>query len=515
MLNNREISIVFWVIVFLVLLLVYPKTRKHIAKSIKLLTHWKIVVPNLLLYLYLYAIIVLIKKYIYWDDSLIKDSLIFVIVTSTSIFFRTANTNKPHKEIINIIFDMFKISIFIEFIYNFSSDNLLIEILIIPIGMIIGTLVYIVENNKKYYSIKKAIQTIETIFYLYLLLSSIIRFIEMYDNTQTILMTKQFFYAPILTISVIPFLYISIYCMYIERLNIFINRNKILERKFKKRLLLKYIVTSRLSLKKFIKYIHYVAYHPMFISGKYQIKEMEIFHLSQETKIELKKTESNNLILIILGIFFGILTGTVCIIMIRNNHTLFSLKNSIFVLLCYSIIFLILMIFLNIRNNYIYFNILILSLANWLGTLYTLLFLSKKLNINIEKSIFNSALIFLLSTLILSGLVLIFSTRIKKYLKYRYNLYSIEVTFSSSLLPSINNQLILNLDEIKQKLKDDYLILNRVYLKEDTRLQENYVCFKLNGIEKERHNINLDTIYYEIPEKVELFIRKYRPYFNS
>lgn len=515
MLNNRDIAMLIWLFVLFIILLL-PKFRGQSLKVIKSFLHWKLLIPNIIMLAYIWLIIFFIYKLGFWDTSLLKDSILFSILSISSLFMRVATNNEPQKAISKVFFDLIKITVVIKFIVNLTTHSLAFEILIVPVTFFIGSLVITAENNEEYKFIRKTLYTIESLIYIYILASSIFRFIEYLNNNNIGSISKQFFFTPFLTVLLIPFLAISLYLMLCERLNIFIKRNRALSKPEKNQLFFSYIYTSKLNLKKMNKYIHSVVYHPLFINSKNQIKEMEKFHMHQSKKNKEKELSSYNEIQIILvGIFIGALIGTINSITIINKYTLLVLSNSKLVLISYIILIILLNLFFILRRKFSIIQLVLLSSFLWLGSLISISFSINLFKTSLLSDIINQSLMYYLFTLIISVFLFILIKSIKKLKAQKYFDKSLEVIFSSDILPCINNNLINGIQEIKNELDEDLLVLNRVYFYEDLNLNKNEIILKLNGIEKEKIEINRDKIYIDLPKKIKSFVKEYRGYYTK
>jgi len=173
---------------------------------------------------------------------MIKDSILWYILTAFAILFNLNNAGENKDYFKGIIRDNIRLVIVLEFIANIHSFNLWIEMILIPIIISLSILLAVVETKTEFKIIEKPIWTILTTFGLFLLILSIIdiiRSINQYANYTTL---KTFLLPIILTVTFIPCAYLIALFMNYEllfvRIDILLNDKKLI-RYARRRTLLK------------------------------------------------------------------------------------------------------------------------------------------------------------------------------------------------------------------------------------------------------------------------------------
>lgn len=218
-LDNREISILFWLIISFLFLIIYKETRKSVFQMIGIIISSQIGTVILLIFTYILSIVVILQKYGFWEVSLIKETIIwtfgFAIIAALS-------TNKKSKEagyFRRILLDNFKLLVIVEFITNFYVFSLKYELILIPSIVFISLLTAYVEvyskDKPELIPVKKLFDSILIIFGIGVSSFIIYKLFTDIDSLLTLFNLKEFLLPIILTILFIPFIYfITLYSVY-------------------------------------------------------------------------------------------------------------------------------------------------------------------------------------------------------------------------------------------------------------------------------------------------------------
>jgi len=240
--NNRELGSIFWIVLIVLLLLLKKSIRESILRVFFAFIKRKIITMILFSLIYSTSIVYILSQVYLWDPSMIKDSILWYILTAFAILFNLNNAGENKDYFKGIIRDNIRLVIVLEFIANIHSFNLWIEMILIPIIISLSILLAVVETKTEFKIIEKPIWTILTTFGLFLLILSIIdiiRSINQYANYTTL---KTFLLPIILTVTFIPCAYLIALFMNYEllfvRIDILLNDKKLI-RYARRRTLLK------------------------------------------------------------------------------------------------------------------------------------------------------------------------------------------------------------------------------------------------------------------------------------
>ncbi len=169
LLSNREKAVIIWVFLFFIWALLKQDFRQSLLNLLKTFFKKKIIGVVLLMAFYVSTFIYLLKEIGFWDKSLIKESVIWFFGTG---FIMLMNSNEATHDIgyfKKSITNNIKFVLIMEFIINFYSFNIWIEIIIFPILMSIGILSAISETKEENKQAKKITDSLMAIFGVILL----------------------------------------------------------------------------------------------------------------------------------------------------------------------------------------------------------------------------------------------------------------------------------------------------------------------------------------------------------
>src|SRR5262245_31441605 len=132
-LNNREIATAIWLIIALLWALSISGVRRSIRDLLKTFLNVKIVVPFVAMLVYIFLMVTVFKKIGFWDVSATKDTILWTLGSAFATFFNLNKVSEDEHYFKNVILDNIKFILILEFILNFYSFSLAIELALIPI----------------------------------------------------------------------------------------------------------------------------------------------------------------------------------------------------------------------------------------------------------------------------------------------------------------------------------------------------------------------------------------------
>lgn len=213
--NNREIATAFWIIVFLLFVLKKTKVRESIFRLFKSFVTPKILIPFIAYFVYVSLALIFLQKIGYWNTDFIKDSIYWFLFAGIVILGKSAANPVPNNFWKRSVQDHFSIIVILTFLINLYTFSLPIEFLLVPLSFFIVTTGTITEFNPEHSDVASFIHIIQAIFGWFILVAAVVKAIsdfQMLASTETL---KQFFLPIVMTIAVLPFMYlISIYVIY-------------------------------------------------------------------------------------------------------------------------------------------------------------------------------------------------------------------------------------------------------------------------------------------------------------
>lgn len=238
--STRELSLLIWVAILSTTFLSIKSVRQNSKDLLKILFGKQILTIILLLITLVIGIIFLFYKAHLWDKSLLKDTFFWFFGVALVLSYKSGQA-KDFAFFKEIVKDSIKWIIIIEFLVNFYTFSLFIEILLLPIIVIIALLQTISETDKKLEAVTKLMKNITAIFGLFLL--TYVSY-KTFTNSKALLDLNNLFpfiLPIILTIIVLPFIYLL--ALYINYETLFVrircmSKENIIKRHLKKEIFL-------------------------------------------------------------------------------------------------------------------------------------------------------------------------------------------------------------------------------------------------------------------------------------
>ena len=179
---------------------------------------WKIQATILFALLYSIGIVLILFYISYWDNSLLKDSILWFMVSAFIILFNLNDTDKKKNHFKDIVIDNLKIILVFEFVVNIHNFNLLVEFIFIPIMVFLVLIQTTSESMEEYKKVFKFINGTLSVIGLVLIILSVIDIINEFETYASFDTLKSFLLPIILTLSFIPCAYLIALVMKYESL---------------------------------------------------------------------------------------------------------------------------------------------------------------------------------------------------------------------------------------------------------------------------------------------------------
>jgi len=251
-LSNREIATLFWMIVIFTVLIYFSKSSKAFLGVVKALFARKLVYCYIVIVVYLFLMIQILNKTIFWEAYLFKDFTIWLVGFAMVSFFSITKIN-TNSELIKRFLKIFSATIIIDFIINFFTFNLGWELIIIPVVSFIAILQYFAEINKEkagYEKVSSFLKWVLTIIGFSLLGYVIHKLYHNYNEILKINNLKSFLLPVILSVLYFPILLLFASIMKYENIFNEINRYRFIESNRKLKIKLAVLMYGNLNLDK-------------------------------------------------------------------------------------------------------------------------------------------------------------------------------------------------------------------------------------------------------------------------
>lgn len=161
-LSTREIAFISWTLLIIIPFLFFSNIRKSSSNVVSSFFAKKLFVIFLSMTIYATGIILFLKYINLWNVYLLKDSLIWYFTFAFVTLFKVVNSKTP-KVFIKLLNESFKLILFLEFVSNFYTFSLWIEMLTVPLMLLISMLKIVSEKEENNRIVTNLLSTILTI----------------------------------------------------------------------------------------------------------------------------------------------------------------------------------------------------------------------------------------------------------------------------------------------------------------------------------------------------------------
>lgn len=269
-LNTREIAIIIWVIIFLIVIFYIKNLRKAALDVVRAFFSTKLIIPFIGMILYISLILYLLSLIGLFNINLIKDAFFWFFIGAIPLFLKAADIKKKYKNFFrNNIFEFIKLTTVFSFFINFYTFNIIIELILQPVIILIVLLIVVSKSQEKYKPAEKFFSFIFSIIVIYLVFNFLYNIFVNPNGFLKINTGIIYILPPILTITLLPYIYIL--ALYIEYESFYIRL----------KLLIKDLNTYKEVFKKVFK-----KYNLDFFSLADFISEFRIYNIQENKDIE-------------------------------------------------------------------------------------------------------------------------------------------------------------------------------------------------------------------------------------
>lgn len=215
--TNRELAITIWIITFAVWSVFSVRTRPSVVSLVKAFFAWKLTLGYVAMGLYISIILTALRYIGIWSKTPPATILIWIICVAFMMLFKADNVNK-HDFFKSKVKDNLRIVIVMEFIINFYTLDLWLELLLVPLMAVIGGMMVIAERDDQYEPTRKLLNGFMVVIGIGMTLYALRMTVVNYNKFATIATLESFILPIILTLAFLPFVYLTAIFMTYESL---------------------------------------------------------------------------------------------------------------------------------------------------------------------------------------------------------------------------------------------------------------------------------------------------------
>lgn len=206
--NNREIALGCWIIISIIFGL-FTKAGREFFKSVVIIVFSRKMIFLYTIYLSFFSLTVFYLYHAgFWDWLLLKDTVFWGMFVFIPLFSKTIMQAKDARYFIKLIKDNFRLIVVIEFILNFWTFNLAIEILIVPIAFLLGGVYAVASRDERTAVVNKLINQLYFLFGIILIIYAFYHLIKNTGELFNIDSLKEFLIPFLLLLMNLPVVYV-------------------------------------------------------------------------------------------------------------------------------------------------------------------------------------------------------------------------------------------------------------------------------------------------------------------
>jgi len=205
-LNNREISILIWISIFLCYGFLNSGVRSSLIDVVKAFFDKKLTIVYVMMFGYIGGMLCALSSIGYWGLSNYTAIGMWVICVAFLTLFEFKKANNENF-LVEVFKDNLKLIIVLEFIINLYVSSLIVELTMVPVLFIITAVMAYSENRKEYEPAHKLSTRMLGIIGTVICVSAIWRLFNDFENFATVKSLGDFLTPIILSLMFIPFVY--------------------------------------------------------------------------------------------------------------------------------------------------------------------------------------------------------------------------------------------------------------------------------------------------------------------
>jgi hypothetical protein len=254
-LNNREKAIVIWGLAFLVWMVSKRNVRHSLAAVLRAGSRRPILIVYTSCILYVSAITTFWWKVGFWNVSLAKDTVLWLLGTAFALVMSSASEN-AERDMKGLLVRSLKLGTMLQFMVHLYTFPLIVEIVLVPFLVLMSGIVALTEVRREYASAGKMAQYVLGTAGAVIIAWIVFRVINDYQSLINPGTARAYALPLLLALPFLPFVYaLTVYAAYdslFSRLDFLLRDNKQLAR-FAKRQILRVCLADLPRLRRFTK----------------------------------------------------------------------------------------------------------------------------------------------------------------------------------------------------------------------------------------------------------------------
>lgn len=209
--NTREIAIALWLILIFVYIFLSSRmadARRAIKNVFSAFFVKRIVSVLVLMFVYMAFVIYCIFELGLWNIDQLKNTIFWFASVGFMSLFKIEKIKQNNSFFKYAVIDNLKLLAIFQFVVSVYTFSLLIEFLLVPVLVLVGAMLAIVDTDKKYNQVKKILEYCLSFFGAILIFYTLYMLVTNFDGFGNEKTAYDFFIPPLLTFFYLPFLFI-------------------------------------------------------------------------------------------------------------------------------------------------------------------------------------------------------------------------------------------------------------------------------------------------------------------
>lgn len=209
-LNNREYAVLFWLAVLSLYIFTSSKAagiRNDFIKSLSTSFLKKIITVLFYMFCYVGMVVYWLSELGLWNSEQLKNTIFWCASVGCMSLFKLESIKKDKNFFKHSVIDNLKLLAVFQFVVGVYTFSLWIEILLVPILAMAGTMFSIAESDKKHHQVRSLLEHIFSLFGFVLIVYTIYKLTTDFAEFGKINTVYDFFVPPLLTFCYLPFIY--------------------------------------------------------------------------------------------------------------------------------------------------------------------------------------------------------------------------------------------------------------------------------------------------------------------
>lgn len=206
-LSNRESATLIWIALGLGYCVSQPSVRHALGGVIRAFQQDSILAASILFFDYVGLTVWLLYEAGLWDLDQLKNTFLWALTAGGVSIYRAATNDDKEGLLGKWVADNLKIVVIIEFVVNFYSAPLLVELMLVPTLALLGALLAFAEGKKEYRPAARFLSSLLVFAGLILTACALYRIVSAFGEFATLHTLQDFYTPPLLSFLLLPFLF--------------------------------------------------------------------------------------------------------------------------------------------------------------------------------------------------------------------------------------------------------------------------------------------------------------------